>query len=63
MTLDEYRREHGLNQKELAEMLGMSPQHLNDFLCRRRDPSFKTMVYIKRATDGAVPLEAWDTAA
>ena len=63
MTLREYLQFHNLRQRELARRWGMPESTLSDILSGRRSPSLETARKIKRLTDGAVPLEAWDEAA
>ncbi len=63
MTLREYIDQHNLRQRELARRWGMPESTLSDLLNGRRRPSIELASKIKRLSDGAVPLDAWEAPA
>jgi transcriptional regulator with XRE-family HTH domain len=44
--LREYARQNGITQRKLAQMLGIKPQQLNDWLQGRREPTPEMILFI-----------------
>ena len=46
VELKEYGLRHGLTQRQLAAMIGIKPQQLNDWLNRRREPTAEKLLMV-----------------
>jgi DNA-binding transcriptional regulator YiaG len=46
VELKEYGLRHGLTQRQLAAMIGIKPQQLNDWLNRRREPTAERLLVV-----------------
>jgi DNA-binding transcriptional regulator YiaG len=46
VELKEYGIRHGLTQRQLAAMLGIKPQQLNDWLNDRREPTAERLLVV-----------------
>lgn len=57
--LQKYLKTNGMRQVELARRLGLSNGYLHNLLRGNRRPSLDMALRIERATDGAVPVQAW----
>lgn len=57
--LREYRKAHGIKQKDLAKSLGVSNPYLCDIEKGKRTPGLALAVRIEDATKGAVPATSW----
>jgi len=59
-ALAAYLRDAGLTQAELARRLGCSEAFVSYMVSGSRAPGRKLARRIAIATEGAVPMEAWD---
>lgn len=57
-TLKQYLE--GRSKAEFAEIIGVSPSQLSQYLSRVRRPGYDRMILIERVTDGQVPVQSWD---
>lgn len=60
--LEVWLQESGVTQAVLADAIGVSEPTLTEYVKRRRCPRDLTRQKIRRATCGAVPIDAWDSA-
>lgn len=58
-----YKRQSGLTQKELSELIGVSQPHISQLLSGKSKPTFELIRVIRDKTDGAVHPAAWFEAA
>ena len=57
-TLKQYLE--GRSKAEFAELIGVSPSQLSQYLSRVRRPGYDRMILIERVTDGQVTVQSWD---
>ena len=57
--LAKYLTKHKLSQKEFAELLGVSPPLVCQWLAGRRRPDLTHALEMEKATGGEIPVSAW----
>lgn len=59
MTLEQYRRAHGLTQQQFALRVGTRQATISRLEAGTMTPGLNLAAAIERATDGAVPAISW----
>ncbi len=57
--VEEYRKENGYSQAEMAELLACSQASIVNYEKDNLNPTAKTIQRIKQATGGVVDLKVW----
>lgn len=63
MTLERWLKRKKISQNQFAEKSGISQSLLSKYIRRTRRPNVDQALAIERATDGAVPVEEWESSA
>jgi DNA-binding transcriptional regulator YdaS (Cro superfamily) len=61
--LQQFLNASGTRQSALADMLGINRGYMSQLVNGRKVPSLPLAFQIERATDGAVPVDAWRSSA
>jgi len=56
MKLENYLKEHKINQTHFGRFIGVSRFHVNKLVREKRTPSFKLAKKIQEMTNGAVSI-------